>query len=473
MSLSPFPAARRLTLPPGVLPIALGLLLLLGSGPNMDLAVLSVSVLLTGSLLLWRPGEAPVLFLAFALGWLGASVITFYGNWLDRDVAFFAPFGGDVHQAVSLSLIGLLFVALGMRLGRGQIRRDTTYASVATAHAMPPATWFNVWLISYVLANSAGIFGSFLPDAAWQIVLGFVNLKWAFYFILAYVSFLQRSAKRLWFAFAIELASGIGGFFSDFKIVILVTMIAFAASGSRLSARALGLIAGLGAIALALGVIWTAIKGEYRTYIRGSSEGQVVTVDYADRMIKLGSLVAALDETKLGNGFDELIRRLTYVEFFAATLGHVPQFEPHGNGEILLDALLRPFTPRILFPDKAVVDDTARTNKYTGGLAGSDGNTSISLGYVAEAYIDFGWPGMLAWLFFIGIIYGSINRLMLSQFPPLLGNGLATAILLSVGGLDQSFTKVFGGLVATMIAAWILGRYVVPAWLPQLKPAAR
>ena len=91
--------------------------------------------------------------------------------------------------------------------------------------------------------------------------------------------------------------------------------------------------------------------------------------------------------------------------------------------------------PRLLFVDKDVIDDTARTNLYTGGLAGSSEGTSISLGYVAEAYIDFGTFGMFAALLAIGLLYGAIYR-VLSRWHRsrgLLGIAVATAVLVSVG----------------------------------------
>ena len=121
------------------------------------------------------------------------------------------------------------------------------------------------------------------------------------------------------------------------------------------------------------------------------------------------------------------------MEFFGVVLVNVPASLPHTLGAILWDAIIRPFMPRLLFVDKDEIDDTARTNFYTGGLAGSSEGTSISLGYIAEAYIDFGAFGMFAALAAIGVFYGAIYRALLRWRASrgLLGMAMATAVLTS------------------------------------------
>jgi hypothetical protein len=126
--------------------------------------------------------------------------------------------------------------------------------------------------------------------------------------------------------------------------------------------------------------------------------------------------------------------------------------------------------PRLLFADKDVIDDTARTNMYTGGLGGEDEGVSISLGYVAEAYIDFGSFGMFAVLFGIGLFYGLIYR-WLSRWRRsrgLLGVAVVTAVLTGVAPLENSFTKAFGSVIVSLIVAVGMINFIVPRWAPWL-----
>jgi hypothetical protein len=172
------------------------------------------------------------------------------------------------------------------------------------------------------------------------------------------------------------------------------------------------------------------------------------------------------------NAADQFLRRLSYgvLQRRWSTPAYLPL-----AGAIFWDAVIRPFMPRLLFVDKDEIDDTARTNFYTGGLAGSSEGTSISLGYIAEAYIDFGALGMFGALMAIGLLYGLVYRILSRwhRSRGLLGVGMATAVLVSVGALENSFTKVFGGVIVTLLVALVAVMLIVPLWAPWLRPGRR
>jgi hypothetical protein len=207
--------------------------------------------------------------------------------------------------------------------------------------------------------------------------------------------------------------------------------------------------------------------------VSAGTGGQVVAVDYGTAMAKLAELVGALDDEALTQASKALVRRLSYVEYFAATIDYVPSIMPHENGAIMWDAISRPFMPRILFSDKSIIDDTKRTNFYTGGIAGLYTDTSISLGWIAEMYIDFGKFLMMGVIFLIGYFYGRIYRWCLngSGAKGLLGFAFVTAVLVPAYALESSFTKTFGGVVVSLLIVWLIVKFVVPRWCPWLVQA--
>ena len=154
--------------------------------------------------------------------------------------------------------------------------------------------WFKVWLLGLGIAASSAL-RVVLPDGIESASLGFANQRWAFYFLLACASSRQKSAFYLSIAFAIELAIGIGGYFSDFKTLFLVTMLAFAMSGAALLPKVGVFVGLLGAVLLLFGVIWTSVKNDYRAYVRSDSLDQVVLVGYIDRMGRLFELAGSMD----------------------------------------------------------------------------------------------------------------------------------------------------------------------------------
>ena len=471
LALAPARTGRPLTVPPALLPLALGLVALGGSGPNPGLALLSAVALIAGTVLLWRPGESPILLFIFGCQWVQTSIAIHHASWLGLTVSELAPFGGDQDSAIGLSLAGLVVLAAGLRWGAGRWRRQHGDDARRSALSVPIRSWFHLYAAASGIGAVAAMSVSAVPGLA-QPLLALANLKWAFYFMLATAAFVRGQGGHPMFlaAFCFELASGLGGFFSDFKTVLLVTLFALGAAGTRLSVgRGLG-IGALAALLLALGIVWSSIKGDFRAFVAAGEATQAVNVDYAARTTKLVELVAGLDEAALADGADRLLRRLSYVEFFGVVLDTVPRLVPHESGAIWWDAVTRPFMPRLLFPDKTVIDDTQRTNVYTGGLAGTSDATSISLGHIAESYIDFGTTGMMAPLLLSGVLYGWIYRRLhdWSAAHGQLGMATATTILYGAAFLDSSITKSFGGVMVSLIVAWLVVAVAVPRCCPWL-----
>ena len=139
------PAGQSL---PVLLVLAAFILLTSGFGPNFDLALLSLAVFVVGCVVLWRPGESPVLVLTFALHWLGASIAIFHANWLDVDIFGYSEFGGEMRWAATLSLVGLLCLAVGMRAGAGAWRPREAATARAIAMAHPTSRWFKLYCIA-------------------------------------------------------------------------------------------------------------------------------------------------------------------------------------------------------------------------------------------------------------------------------------------------------------------------------------
>jgi hypothetical protein len=276
-------------------------------------------------------------------------------------------------------------------------------------------------------------------------------------------------------AFGAELAQGLGGFFSDFKTVFLFTLLAAAASGKRFSPRTIFGLGTLVALLILFGIVWNAVKGDYRTFVAGGDEkSQAVVVNYGDAVAKLAELIGGLDSEALVKSSKTVVERLTYVELFGIVIDYVPSILPHENGALMWDAIRRPFMPRILFSDKSAIDDTERTNLYTGGVAGNYAGTSISLGWIAEAYIDFGEYLMVTAILLIGYFYGRLYRWYLGgpATKGLLGFAFIPTVLMQASLLESSFTKVFGGVVVSCLIVWLIGKFAVQRWCPWLVPTA-
>ena len=107
-------------------------------------------------------------------------------------------------------------------------------------------------------------------------------------------------------------------------------------------------------------------------------------------------------------------------------------------------------------------------------MSGAEAGTSISLGYMAESYIDFGSIGMFAPILLLGLLYGFIYRFFLQGPLIFLGFSMATAILVfGAYNLETSNIKLVGGNLAALIVVGLFSRLVAPSiwrWLCAAPP---
>jgi len=442
-----------------------------GVGPNSAWAFGAAVVFVLGTRWLWRPGEPPILLYVFFFQWMQVSLPIFHANWMGLSLNEYGEVRGNAEFAAWLSLAAMALLAAGMRLGARGPSRQAVEAARQQARSLRAGTVFRVYFVAFAaagVAQSVAGYGGGLT----QPLLAVAGIRWTLFFVLAYVCFLQgAAASRYWImAFALELGLSLGGFFSGFRTVFMFTLFAMFAAGVRIRPRqALGLGA-FGVLLLGMGVVWTAVKMDYRDYLSGGTGQQVITVPYGERLAKLGELVAALDGPALVDGFQTMLFRIGYIGYFAKVLDRVPAQFPHTEGAIWGDAILRPLMPRLLFPDKPVVDDSERTAYYTGDRINP--GTSVSIGWLAEAYIDFGVFGTLAVSLGYGYMLGRLYRWLLRgrYTKGLLGMGIGSAVLLGASAFESSATKLIAGLAVGLLATWVFARWIVPHSVPWLRP---
>ena len=455
------------SLPGFILQLLLVLLALLGiAGENGPLTVLAVVVLGLGFYLLFRPGVSPILLFIFGYQWLQASTKIFQGNFLGVPIDSLSMFGGDVAGATFLSLISLLFLVFGLRLGAGPGAGDEPKLLRADASGKPLLYWFNLYLLAFLIALGMSFLSNLVPGMRIPF-LALASLKWAFYWAFTFATFSQDSGpKRLWLlVFLLELIMGSVSYFSDFKTILFFTLLAMLPAGVRLSpVRVMGLLA-LAALTLVLGVVWTAIKTDYRDFLSQGERAQVVSVSHEESFSSLLTLVGDLDGFSLKTAAMDMAERVSYVDIFARAVDYVPATKPYQYGAVWGDAIRRPFMPRLFFSEKTAIDDSNFTNEFTGlSFGNNDSGTSVSIGYIGESYIDFGAFFMMTPIFMLGLGLGIYYK-WISSYPAvggLLSSGLATATLYPVAQLETSITKLIGGLVISMLMAWILAHWGLP-----------
>ncbi len=128
--------------------------------------------------------------------------------------------------------------------------------------------------------------------------------------------------------------------------------------------------------------------------------------------------------------------------------------------------------PRILFPDKAALNDSYLTSEFTGLRINE--NTSISIGYIAEALYDFQFPLMLLPVMAIGMVVGGVAIFYLTRaVPAVVREAFMCANLFLSFNFGQNIDKAMGiFLIGLMVLSLLLtfGYPFFAAWLAGTAP---
>ncbi|MEO7297108.1 MAG: hypothetical protein ABI042_00880 [Verrucomicrobiota bacterium] len=440
-------------------------LILMGLGgltANPLLTMAAIALLPVLVQLLWRTGEPPVLLFASLMQWVQATAGIFYSDLQHLPISTALESGEMTEKATWLSLLGVLVVTLAMRLALPHQRGKTALQAQRESVLLDVDRIFILWLIGFFFFALLRAV-AFYVSALTQFIFAIASLEWALVFILAYAVLRnQKGYAKLVFVVSLEMAIGLMGFFSSFKTVFFVLLIALPTASVAITRVRLLQLGAIATVIIYLSVVWSSVKMEYRDFLNMGTERQVVLVPMEQRVEKLAELVGDLKSSNLAEGVDNLFLRASYVTFFAQVMENVPSSIPYENGRLWGGAIKHVLMPRFLFPNKATIEDSERTAFYTGRqVAGAEEGTSIGIGYFAESYIDFGPIGMFVPIFGLGLFYGWIYRFFALQQPvKVIGFSLATAILmLGASSIETSNIKLVGGNLSALLVLGLAAKF--------------
>ena len=153
-------------------------------------------------------------------------------------------------------------------------------------------------------------------------------------------------------------------------------------------------------------------------------------------------------------------------------MDRVPSVIPYQDGANLGSTLSFVLTPRILNANKGTYDASVRTTKYTGiQYYGAKRGTSVSLGYFADCYIDFGLVGMFIPLLIFGFIYGKSYYYFIrkSSANYIFNFSVVGAIYMELFAFESDSIFVFGRLYINLMVFLLLKIFMFPKLYAYLK----
>jgi hypothetical protein len=306
---------------------------------------------------------------------------------------------------------------------------------------------------SLVVSWAMGLLAASIPTLA-QPFLAFALLKSVVvYAVAASVFASDRGYSWLLLVIGAEFVVGMVGPFANFTEPVFLLVIAMASSRHGL-ARAKTWVIGLASIAVLLwvAIVWTAIKIEYRSEMSGKSLQERATW-LTDRYLS--------PKIDYGDAATRLLDRVSYTEPFALVLAYLDAGEINNDFNFYGAAIKHVLTPRVLVPDKAALDDSRITTALTGQRI--DENTSIGVGYIAEAQVDFGFPGLLLPMLAIGFMLGLATEYYMTRPAPLLvRQAFATATSFHVFFFEVDIDKGLGAFITGWLAMALILKFGYP-----------
>ena len=420
--------------------------------------------------LLWKEDESPFLFLGTMLQWASINIKVFYANF--EGLSFTEVFDNYQHiqQAFFYGNIGLLFVGVGIFfIIRKYELKGLDYANLALSYDSRKIVpiYIIISLVYPFISDSSFRFGGLQ-----QPISKLADFKWMVFFIFMLSCLYTKQFKLFTIIAVAEVVMSLTGFFSSFKDYFLVVFGGIVVIYSKdLKFKQVLPLAAITVALIYMMIIWQYVKPEYRNYLSGGQLNQNVVRSTGESLSKLGELVKKVDNNAINSGFKQTVDRLSYIDFFSATIDYVPRVIPHTHGRLWGDAIGRVLQPRIFFPNKAAIDDSETTRKYSGMMvAGTEQGTSISLGYMTENYIDFGVPGMFISLFGYGLLIGLVYKYVMTSSPDkLIGTAMIIPLFILIYLFESALNKLIGGLLMYLLIYELIRRFALKRFLQQIK----
>jgi len=408
----------------------------------------------------------PVLAMAFTFQWVQVNAGLYYHALTGRSLDAIEL--SDYRPMVLIGLGWILALLVGLRLGMRVVRGPRPEDGPRPEQAFGwPAL-----LVAYAVAVT--VTGT-VQQLAWEVpaltqaILALTYARLATVFMMFYR--LTRPRVRwgwLSLLLAMEVVLGFTGYFAGFREPFMLAAVALLTAFDRRKVRhwlALGVFA---VVMFLTGLMWMAIRTDYRQ----DFESQVFAQSRearVERVVVLTSRWLRRDFGTMLLDLDFFVDRLWVIYYPALAVTRVPAVVPHEHGAILGRALLHVVTPRVLFPDKGVLEsDSEMVMRYAGvWAAGEEKGTSIAFGYAAESYVDFGVPLMflpiLVYAFLIGMAYHGWLRVI--RHRELAIAFVTVTFWMCLYLFERSWIKTLGLTLTMMVylggAAFVLDRILL------------
>jgi hypothetical protein len=381
----------------------------------------------------------------------------------------YGSFGRYAVQAFIYSLAAMLALAFGMRCGTvfgvsafGEADRGTSPGPAAFERPLDLQRVLVCYFVSLVVVELLNRLAQAFPSIS-QPVLAISLVRYVVLYLVAATVF-QTRRGYLWLLLValLEIGTGMLSFFASYKEPIFIILLALVSNRRAVTGRQIAIGAAAVMLVFWMSLVWSGIKGEYRAAVVWKPMGEKVS------WMANSYFVRDIDYTQ---NAVILFKRIGYTSFYSMILATSDHGRLPEGMNFYFNAARHIVTPRFLFPHKGELNDSKITTRLL-GIPIND-KTSIGVGYVAQAHVDFGFPGLLAPLWLIGVLIGYAAQYFMTRAAPLVvRSAFATAAIFLAFPFAANIDKALGGFIIACIGMILVMRFGYPQlalWLAGLE----
>jgi hypothetical protein len=396
----------------------------------------------------WRTWKASPTTLLPLFAMISFMHWVYFGLPLFHGPSNFAAAPWAVSAAVAMAVIGVIFLWLGMKVPV-RLFRPASLPDIPFDRRRWNYLRFLI-VLGIVMAKSADAY--LLGEGGRQIILIIQNVAPATAFAMLYRAWLQgrlrTSDKFLVAGYAAALiVFGLSSGWSGAAVfVFMVSGLTWISVRRRLPLAAMALL-------LPCLVFLQAGKGAFRSaywYTEGAGGGIWERTSFwlSQSTARWSEALHSPDPDDARNLVMNTLDRASLLSQAAHVLELTPGKVPYQGGKTY-SYMLVTLIPRFMWPDKPSVNDANRFYQVAYGLTSEQDldHVSISVGFLTEGFINFGWFGVVAVMFLIGIALGTFERTFLSPDSGSLLPCLGFVLVVSLLGVEFQLAQYLSGLI--------------------------
>lgn len=151
------------------------------------------------------------------------------------------------------------------------------------------------------------------------------------------------------------------------------------------------------------------------------------------------------------------VSRISLLNQSANVIDLTPAVVPYQYGW-LYSYMAITWIPRFVWPDKPSMSEANQFYQVAYGLSSEDdlGRVSISVGLLAEGFMNFGWAGVVGIMFLAGIFFDFYQNTFLSKTSGALMTGIGVILLPQFLSVESQMAQYLGGIMQEVVVTLLV-----------------